>query len=257
MRARLAMAMVVTAGVSLLLAQTDFDWRGPIASGQTLEIKGVNGGIHATASGSGDAEVHATKRANRSDPSSVRIQVVPHAGGVTICAVYPDAPGSSPNTCEFGPNSHSNTRNNDTQVEFDVRVPAGVHFVGRTVNGEVVAESLSGDAEGHTVNGSVRISTTGTARANTVNGSLDLTMGRADWPDGAKFATVNGGITLHVPSFLNARLKASVLNGSIESDLPITVTGTVSRRRLEGTIGSGGQDLELSTVNGSIKLKTQ
>ena len=257
MRVMLAVAMVAACGISAPLAQSDFDWRGQVASGQTLEIKGTNGGIKATASSSGDAEVHATKTAHRSDPSSVRIQVVPHAGGVTICAIYPDVPGRDPNTCEPGPNSRSNTRDNDTQVQFEVRVPAGVRFVGRTVNGEVMADALSGDAEGHTVNGSVRLSTTGTARANTVNGSLDLTMGRTDWPDGAKFATVNGGITLHVPSFLNAHLKASVLNGSIETDFPIAVSGTVSRRRLEGTIGSGGQELELSTVNGSIKLKTQ
>ena len=257
MRAMALMATVMLCGAAVPLAQTDFDWRGQVASGQTLEIKGINGGIRATASGSGDAEVHATKTANHSDPSSVRVQVVPHAGGVTICAVYPDSSGAQPNTCEPGENSHSNTRNNDTKVDFEVRVPAGVRFVGRTVNGEVVAESLTGDAEGHTVNGSVRISTSGTARANTVNGSLDLTMGRTDWPDGAKFSTVNGAITLRVPAFLSARLKASVLNGNIETDFPIAVTGTVSRRRLEGTIGSGGQELQLSTVNGSITLKAQ
>jgi len=249
-------AVVLACGASLGIAQTDFDWRGHLASGLTLEIKGINGDIHATASGSGDAEVHATKTAQRGDPSSVRIQAVQHAGGVTICAVYPDVPGRDPNTCDAGSNGHSNTKDNNTQVRFDVRVPAGVKFVGRTVNGEVVAESLDGDAEGHTVNGSVKVSTTGTARANTVNVSLDVTMGRADWPEGAKFSTVNGGITLRVPSFLNAHLKASVMNGSIESDFPVTVTGTVSRRTMEGTIGSGGQDLQLSTVNGSIRLKT-
>src|SRR5262249_3628798 len=160
----------------------------------------------------------------------------------TVCAVYPDVGGREPNSCEPGSGGHMNTQNNDTQVRFDVRVPAGVRFVGRTVNGEVLAESLNGDAEGHTVNGSVRVSTTGTARANTVNGSLDVTMGGADFPDGAKFSTVNGGITLRVPSYLSANLKASVLNGTIETDFPITVTGTVSRRKLEGTIGSGGQD---------------
>ena len=257
MRAISTAFLVAISLVGVPSAQTTFEWRGQLSSGQTLEIKGINGAVHASASGSGQAEVHATKSANRSDPSSVRIQVVPHAGGVTICAVYPDVAGREPNTCDVGPNGHSNTNNNDTQVQFDVRVPAGVRFVGRTVNGDVVGESLDGDAEGHTVNGSVRISTTGTARANTVNGSLDLSMGRTDWPEGAKFSTVNGGITLRVPSFLNANLKASVLNGTIESDLPISVTGTVSRRKLEGTIGNGGQELQLSTVNGSIRLKTQ
>ena len=170
---------------SVLVAQTDFDWRGQVSSGQTLEIKDINGDIRATASGSGAAEVHATKSANRSDPSSVRIQVVQHAGGVTICAVYPDVPGREPNTCEPGANSHSSSKDNDTRVQFVVRVPAGVKFVGRTINGGVTAESLDADAEGHTVNGSVKVSTTGTARGITVNGSLDVTMGRAEWPEGA------------------------------------------------------------------------
>ena len=59
-------------------------------------------------------------------------------------------------------------------VHFDVRVPSGVGFVGRTVNGEVNAESLQSDAEAHTVNGSVRLTTSGLAVASTVNGSASL-----------------------------------------------------------------------------------
>lgn len=250
-------AVILASVPSLALAQTDFDWRGQLAAGQTIEIKGVNGAIHATSSGSGEAEVHATKTAHESDPSSVRVQVVPYAGGVTICAVYPDVAGQDANTCEPGSQGHMNTRNNDTQVRFDVRVPAGVRFVGRTVNGTIDADSLTGDAEAHTVNGSVKVSTSGTAIAKTVNGSLDVTMGRTDWPNGAKFSTVNGGITLHVPAQLNAHLTASLVNGSIETDFPITMSGTISRRKLEGNIGNGGQELQISTVNGSIKLKTQ
>jgi len=235
-------------------AQTDFQWRGQLASGQTLEVKGVNGEIRALPSSTTDAQVTATKSANRSDPTTVRIQVVPHGGGVTLCAVYPDVPGQEPNRCEPGPNSHSHTRNNDTQVRFEVHVPVGVRFVGRTVNGDVEADALNGDAEGYTVNGSVKLSTTGLALASTVNGSLNLTMGRADWPNGAKFSTVNGGITLHLPSYLAAQLNASTVNGDISSDFPITLTGQVSRRRLTGTIGNGGPDLTLSTVNGGISL---
>ena len=53
--------------------------------------------------------------------------------GVTICAVYPTVPGREPNTCEPGGAGKSNTRDNDTVVHFDVRVPYGVGFVGRTI----------------------------------------------------------------------------------------------------------------------------
>ena len=237
--------LAVFAAVAHLAAQQDFQWHGQLTSGQTLEIKGINGDVHAGPSSTTDAAVTAVKTSRTGNPAD---------GGVTICAVYPDVPGEEPNRCEPGPSSHSHTKNNDTSVRFDVQVPVGVTFVGRTVNGSVDGESLNGDAQGHTVNGSVRLSTTGTAEGNTVNGSLTLTMGRADWRQGAKFSTVNGGITLHLPSFVNADVRASTLNGTIESDFPITVTGRMDRRHVEGTIGGGGQPLTVSTVNGSVKL---
>ena len=251
---------VVIVSVTMLVAashaaaQTDFQWHGQLTSGQTIEIKGINGDVRATASSSGEVEVTAARSARRSNPADVRIEVVPHAGGVTICAVYPTVSGRAPNSCEPGREGRSNTRDNDTVVHFDVRVPYGVSFVGRTVNGEINAESLQADAEAYTVNGSVRLTTTGSALASTVNGSVNVSMGRADWPNGATFKTVNGGITLTLPSAVDAELRAEVLNGSIKSDFPVTVTGQVSRRRLDGRIGNGGRELNLSTVNGSIRL---
>jgi hypothetical protein len=235
-------------------AQAAFQWSGQLTSGQTIEIKGINGAVRASASSSGQVEVTASKTARRSNPAEVRIDVVPHGGGVTICAVYPDVPDKEPNRCDVGPTNHSSTRDNDTVVDFDVRVPAGVAFAGRTVNGEVNAESLQGDVDARTVNGSIRVSTTGLAVASTVNGSVTVTAGRTDWPGEAAFKTVNGSITLTLPGAFDAELRAETLNGSIRTDFPMTVTGQVSPRRLRGTIGNGGHQLVLSTVNGSIKL---
>jgi hypothetical protein len=248
----LAVVPMLLAG-SPAAAQGDFHWAGALGSGQKLEIKGVNGSIRASASSSGQAEVTATKEARRSNPADVRIEVVPHSGGVTICAVYPDV-GGEPNRCAPGSEGKMNTRNNDTVVHFDVRVPYGVAFLGRTVNGEVSGEGLQGDVDVKTVNGSVKIDTTGTAVANTVNGSMTVSMGRTDWGTGASFKTVNGGITLTLPGVFDADLHAETLNGSITSDFPVTMTGEVSRRRLQGRIGNGGRELDLKTVNGSIKL---
>jgi len=247
-------SLTMIAGVSQAAAQTDFRWHSRLATGQTIEIKGINGDVRASASSSGEVEVTATRSARRSNPADVRIEVVPHAGGVTICAVYPTVPGRQPNSCEPGREGRSNTRDNDTVVHFDVRVPYGVGFVGRTVNGEIDGESLQADAEAHTVNGSVRLTTTGLAMASTVNGSVNVTMGRADWPNGASFKTVNGGITLTLPDIFDAELRADVLNGSITSEFPVAVTGQMSPRRLRGRIGNGGRELVLATVNGSIKL---
>jgi hypothetical protein len=251
---------VALAGVVMLgcaggaAAQTDFEWRGQMASGQTIEIKGVNGSVRAVAASGNEVEVTATRSARRSNPADVRFEVVPHAGGVTVCAVYPTEPNQPVNECKPGPQGRMSTRNNDTTVNFSVRVPAGIGFTGRTVNGEVDGDSLKGNAEGHTVNGSIRLVTTGSASATTVNGSIHATMGRADWPSGADFKTVNGEITLKLPAVVNAELRADTANGSIRSELPVLVTGQADPRHLQGTMGSGGQRLALATVNGSITL---
>lgn len=234
----------------------DFNWRGRITAGKRLEVKGVNGDVRAVAASGAEAVVTAAKRARRSDPDEVKIEVVEHAGGVTICAVYPTPPRARrENVCEAGDEWHSNTEDNDVTVHFDVQVPAGVEFHGRTVNGEMSAEGMRADAKASTVNGSVRVTTTGVAEASTVNGSVYVEMGRADWPDELDFSTVNGKITLILPAKLDTEVRASTVNGDMESDFPMTVSGRFGPRRWRGTIGTGGRSLNLSTVNGEIRLK--
>ncbi|MGH7701085.1 MAG: DUF4097 family beta strand repeat-containing protein [Gemmatimonadales bacterium] len=253
-----AIAMVAVLAVVLALpaAGQDFQWKGRIAAGQWLEIKGVNGAVRAQGAGGGEAEVVAAKTARRSDPESVEIRVVEHADGVTICAVYPTPDDARrENTCEPGEGWHSNNRNNDVTVNFTVRVPAGVKFRGQTVNGELEATGLGADAIVSTVNGSIRVSTRGNAEAHTVNGSIHATMGRADWTDEVDFRTVNGGITLTFPAELHTEIQARAVNGDIESDWPVTVRGRFGPKSVRGTIGNGGRTLHLETVNGSITLR--
>lgn len=233
----------------------EFRWREALAAGRVVEIKGVNGNVEATGAPGREVEVVAVKRARRSNPEDVRIEVVRHADGVTICAVYPSVEGRAANTCAPGDGGRMNVQNNDVTVNFTVRVPAGVRFNGQTVNGRVEANNLSADVDARTVNGGINVSTTGLARAATVNGSITVVMGRADWADGLEFKTVNGGIDLSFPASLNAQVEAKTLNGEISTDFPMTVTGTVSRRRLTGTIGGGGRDLRLETVNGSVQIR--
>lgn len=248
-----AAAAIVLTAPAAPVAAADFQWHGRVAAGNTVEIRGVNGTIDASAATGDEVEVTATKRARRSDPESVRVEVVEHGGDVTICAVYPDTDGRH-NDCRAG-GGHNNTRDNDVEVHFTVRVPRGVAFAPATVNGDVAARGLEGDVRATTVNGSVEIATSGRAEAQTVNGSIRATAGRADWTSDASFQTVNGSITLTLPSSAAADVRAETVNGEIETDFPLTVSGRVSRRHLSGTIGGGGHALELQTVNGSIHLR--
>ena len=239
-------------------ATPDFSWKGRVAAGKAVEIRGVNGDIDATLTSGNEVQVTAVKRARKSDPEEVEIQVIEHGEGVTICAVYPTPrKARRENTCEPGDGYHSTTEDNDVNVDFTVRIPARVLLDARTVNGDVSAEQLEGDVYATTVNGEVSVSTSGTAEAATVNGSIRATMGRADFKH-AEFTTVNGGITLELPASLSAELRAETVNGEIDTDFPLNVSGRFSPRRLVGTIGSGtpsGRTLYLKTVNGSLRLR--
>ncbi len=233
--------------------QEDLHWSWAIAAGKTIEIKGVNGTVRARRTQGSRVEVRAWKHAHRSDPESVKIEFIEHSGGVTVCAVYPSSGFEGKNTCEPGEGGHMHTHNNDVVVDFEVLVPAGVGFTARTVNGSVEAESLAGPVKAHTVNGHVEVSTSRQAECSTVNGSITARLGDATG-EGLDFSTVNGSITLDLPGKMDADLHAATVNGAIETDFPIMVRGSISRHRLEGTIGKGGTRLQLETVNGSIRL---
>jgi cytoskeletal protein CcmA (bactofilin family) len=249
----LAAAGALASGAAPALAQEQFQWSGRVAEGRAIEIKGVNGDVNAVAAPGGEVRVTATKRGRRSSPAEVLIEVVEHAGGVTICAVYPTRGGRA-NECQPGPGGRNQVQNNDVQVEWTVHVPRGVHFTGRTVNGDVSGTGLPADAEGRTVNGSVRLTTAGVARASTVNGSVDVSMARSDWTGKLDLETVNGSVTARFGGDLNALVSATTVNGGIETDYPLEVRGRFTARSVSGTIGAGGRELSLRTVNGGIRI---
>ncbi|MEX2471955.1 MAG: hypothetical protein WEA34_07245 [Gemmatimonadota bacterium] len=230
-----------------------FAWRGPMPAGGVLEIKGVNGSVHAVRAAGSEVVVTATIRGRRSDPATVRVERVEHDGGITFCAVYPTPSGSDENVCAPGDEGHMSTRRNDVEVEFRVEVPSGVPFHGRTVNGSVEAAELESDVVAKTVNGAVEVSTTGSARARTVNGSIEARMGNA--PTGeVDFETVNGRISLDFPDDVDADLDVRWLNGGLDSELPITL-GRMGRGHATGTLGQGGPTIRIKTVNGSIRIR--
>jgi hypothetical protein len=230
-----------------------WNWKGAVPSGKTIEIKGVNGSVKATATNGSEVVVTAVKQSRKSDLSSVTIEVVKSAAGITICAVYPSK-GKQANSCGAGDAGHMSTEDNDVSVNFTVQVPAGVKFSGHTVNGSVSTERLGSDAEVSTVNGDVRVVAAGIVRASTVNGQIDVSMGKADWSGTVELSTVNGSIRATLPASFSAVVNGSTVNGNIESEFPLTVQGKFGPRNVHGTIGSGGRTLDLETVNGSITI---
>ncbi len=245
-----AAVLLATAGG---LAAQDFSWNGSVARGDAVTIRGVNGDLEARRASGGQVRVSASKHARHDDPSTVDIQVIEDDQGVLICAVYPTPSGERSNRCARGDAYHMNNKRNDVQVDFVVEVPDGVDLDADTVNGDVDIAGLGGRVDATTVNGSIDIQTQGTARATSVNGGITARVGRIEGD--LEFTTVNGSVTLTLPSSTQADVEMSTVNGSIETDFPITVRGRWGPRSARGQIGGGGTRLEVTTVNGSIRLQ--
>ena len=137
----------------------------------------------------------------------------------------------------------------------DVTGPVSAH----TSNGPIRMDSIRGDVDASTSNGRIeaRIAAADSSRPmrfQTSNGSINVTVESLKNSD-VRASTSNGSITLRLPSSTGARVQARTTNSAVSTDFEITMKGTISKSRLEGTIGGGGPMLDLSSTNGSIKIE--
>jgi DUF4097 and DUF4098 domain-containing protein YvlB len=142
---------------------------------------------------------------------------------------------------------------NDVVVTYSVRVPSGVHFVGRTVAGNVTADGLDGDAFAYIVSGNIELEAAGIAEAQTVSGLIDVEFGESDPDQDLIFSAVSGNVTVRVPAATNADARLSVVSGVPTSDFPIVET---SPGIWEATLGAGGNLISLSAVSGNVTLRS-
>jgi len=127
-----------------------------------------------------------------------------------------------------------------------------------TNNGRVRAEEVRGSLEADTSNGGINVQLIKPEagrpiKLETSNGPVELTMEAVNHND-IRVTTSNGGITLHLPSALGANLTAHAANSSISTEFDVATQGTLDKHHLDGTIGSGGPQIDLNTSNGSIRL---
>jgi len=166
-------------------------------------------------------------------------------------------------------------RNRSVSVNLNVKVPNQTNLELTTYNGAVKIANITGEVNGTTHNGGVTATkVSGTAKLGTHNGSItceeisgDVQLGthnggvKVFYSEAAQpvcsvsVVTHNGGVEFTAPPNFSAVVEASTHNGSIKTDLPITVSGEVSKEKLTGTIGMGQGKLHLETHNGSITIK--
>ena len=248
---RLLLTLLVCTGLASAQA-SPFHWKGSVAQGRAIEVRSINGDVFAEGYDGADVEVVANVADESGVVNPVKVQVIENDKGVTVCATY-DGPDPAMQGKCVG-DAASLISKKGARVNFTVRVPKGVGLIGRTVNGVVHAEHLDSDVEAYTVNGKILISTTGSAQARTINGSIFASLGNPFWRSRREFSTVNGSITLNLPACSSTQVRAETVNGRVSTAFRLRNPARLNDRVVEGAIGSGGSNLNLKTVNGSIQL---
>lgn len=249
-------------------------WDGRVEAGRWMHVFNVNGSVDFALSPDNDVHLVAEKRSNGRRMDDIHFEVVQAGGNVTICAIW-----NNSSRCEDGgTESLRRNQNNDNQssVKITVKVPrnvrVGAHSVNGgvsirdvgaevragTVNGGVTIRNTGGPVRASTVNGGVDVNTAvGPVTASTVNGNVDARMASLQGNDDMSFKTVNGSVSIYVPSRFDANFRFDTVSGGIDSDFPMTLSGRWGPRHARGTIGNGGRDIRASAVNGSIELRKQ
>lgn len=141
-------------------------------------------------------------------------------------------------------------------VSFEVMVPNATDLDVETFNGGIHVTDVEGRIRIEALNGAVHLTRiSGDVVGRTTNGGLHVVLEGSEWDgEGLDVETVNGGVTITVPSDYSADLQARTVNGGIDIDFPVTVRGRIGRQ-LATTLGDGGAPIRAVTTNGGVKIK--
>lgn len=272
----------------------DFHFSYPLRAGGHLSVEGMNGSVELTPWDQPDVDIAGTKSApTQSDADAFRIDVDHTADSVAIRAVRPSdmrggygvrfaikvprgvvidrvvtsngpihvLEGAGPSRLK---SSNGAVRAEKFRGDLGIQTSNGpIELDGvkgavtaHTTNGHIRAEAVEGSLDAETTNSSiiaVLLRADRETRAQTRNGSIDLTM-PGGFNSGVHASTSNSGITVRLAEPANARVVARTTNAKVTSEFDANVHGEMDRNSFEGTIGSGGPLLDLSSSNGPIHI---
>jgi hypothetical protein len=131
---------------------------------------------------------------------------------------------------------------------------AAAPFEAQTGSGDIEASLTgSGDVDVHTGSGTIHVTgVKGGVRAQTGSGDIESD-GTVTGP--WTLRSGSGSIRLAVGSSAGFNLDLHTSSGSIHSELPITVQGSMGGHELKGTVRGGGPTVEVSTSSGDVEIR--
>jgi hypothetical protein len=227
-----------------------FEQTYPLNADGRVSVSNVNGSITVEAWDRNEVKLEFTKIADTKERlAEVEIRIESKPDHFSVETDYDN----------WKTKNHSDRWRNGGKltVEFHLMAPRGaVLDEVETVNGSVTVSNFVNFTKVSAVNGSVNASNLrGAANLETVNGEVLADFDRLEQRSKISLETVNGKVSLTIPSDSNATVRADSLNGNITNDFGLPVRkGKYVGRDLYGRLGSGEVQIKLESVNGGLSI---
>jgi hypothetical protein len=251
----LALSLLITGLPSLgachLQLSTDVEQKDewtrtyPLTASGTVSIKNGNGKIEVIGGEGSSVVVIAERIVKAGNEAAAKEQL----------ALFEMKEDVSPDRVSIDSSTRGLTINVSRRVNYKITMPKGASLSLSGSNGDILVTNVAGTFSADMSNG--RITATGLnegAKVSTTNGLVDLSFDHVG-SAGITADTTNGTIQVSVPKSTNADFSARVTNGEISNEGLDLRVSEQSRRRLDGTLGTGGPSIRLETTNGAITIR--
>ena len=224
----------------------EFHQTYPLSATGRVALDNINGGVHISVWDRNEVKVDAVKSAyDQERLNEAKIVVDATQDSVSIHTEYP---------------RHDHTFNdhdwdNPASVEYTLTVPRAARLDEiKLINGALDIQGATGPVEASCINGRLTATgLTGRAKLSTINGRLEARFERTE--SSIELSSVNGGVSLTLPSDAKADLEASTVHGGISNDFGLRVNNhQFVGHNLSGQLGGGGTRIKLNNVNGRIEI---
>ena len=138
--------------------------------------------------------------------------------------------------------------------ELTLVVPRSANLSFDRIEGSFIIGNTEGYLQLSHIEGSVRAGEVQAAEITSIEGHVTFQIARLSSP-GINVHNIEGAVELRVAENVNANLLVRGVSDSVEIDLP-NAPATISGRRVySAQLGSGGADISISGVEGSVKIR--
>ncbi|HET6975816.1 MAG TPA: hypothetical protein VFI24_05810 [Pyrinomonadaceae bacterium] len=228
----------------------EFHQTYPLSQTGRVSLENINGDVQVKIWDRPAVQVDAVKKAYRKDRlSEATIDVNATEEIIRIKTEYPDGPQNF--------RSGQGRWDNPATVDYTLTVPRRAVLESiELVNGSCDIDGVEGNVKASSINGRLTAKgLLGEARLSTINGPLNASFNQLDDSRPISLGSVNGNVTLVIPSNANASVRAGTVHGGISNDFALKVKhGEYVGHSMDGQIGNGGPKIKLGNVNGGIRV---